>query len=139
MTKFKNGLLDYFMFFGSMSTLICCVLPSLLVSLGLGAVMAGLASNVPGLVWISEHKSKCSAINFLKGEKMKTILFVLLAGIFGTSVFAKGVNTTKKITMEVTEKGFVPSEINVTPELAKGEIRFGCGMNMVEGGKIISR
>ncbi|MGZ3724828.1 MAG: hypothetical protein ACXVBD_03485 [Pseudobdellovibrio sp.] len=39
-----------------MSTLICCALPALLVSLGLGAVLAGLASNVPGLIWISEHK-----------------------------------------------------------------------------------
>ena len=29
----------------------------MLVSLGLGAVMAGLASNVPGLIWISEHKA----------------------------------------------------------------------------------
>lgn len=57
MTKFKEGLLNYFMLFGSMGTLICCALPSLLVSLGLGAVMAGLASNIPGLVWISEHKT----------------------------------------------------------------------------------
>jgi hypothetical protein len=39
-----------------MSTLLCCALPALLVSLGLGFVMAGLASNVPGLIWISEHK-----------------------------------------------------------------------------------
>jgi hypothetical protein len=40
-----------------MGTLLCCALPSLLVSVGLGAVMAGLASNVPGLIWVSEHKS----------------------------------------------------------------------------------
>lgn len=56
MTKIKEGVLNYFMLFGSLGTLICCALPSLLVSVGLGAVMAGLASNVPGLVWISEHK-----------------------------------------------------------------------------------
>ncbi len=56
MTKFKEGLVNYFTLFGSMSTLICCALPSLLVGLGMGAVMAGLASNVPGLIWISEHK-----------------------------------------------------------------------------------
>jgi hypothetical protein len=56
MTKIRDGFLNYFTLFGSMSTLICCALPSLLVSLGLGAVMAGLASNVPGLIWISEHK-----------------------------------------------------------------------------------
>lgn len=56
MIKIRESLLNYLTLFGSMSTLICCALPSLLVSLGLGAVMAGLASNVPGLVWISEHK-----------------------------------------------------------------------------------
>lgn len=56
MIKIREGFLNYFTLFGSMSTLICCALPSLLVSLGLGAVMAGLASNVPGLIWISEHK-----------------------------------------------------------------------------------
>lgn len=56
MTKIKDALINYFTLFGSMSTLICCAIPSLLVSLGLGAVLAGLASNVPALVWISEHK-----------------------------------------------------------------------------------
>jgi hypothetical protein len=47
---------NFLTLFTSMSTLLCCALPALLVSLGLGAVMAGLASNVPGLIWISEHK-----------------------------------------------------------------------------------
>ena len=57
MTNFKNAFINYLTLFGSMGTLICCALPSLLVSLGMGAVMAGLASNVPGLVWVSEHKT----------------------------------------------------------------------------------
>lgn len=57
MTGFKNAFINYLTLFGSMGTLICCALPSLLVSLGMGAVMAGLASNVPGLVWVSEHKT----------------------------------------------------------------------------------
>lgn len=56
MVRFKDSLLNYFTLFSSMSTLICCALPSLLVSLGLGAVLAGLASNVPALIWVSEHK-----------------------------------------------------------------------------------
>lgn len=56
MTRIKESLLNYITLFGSASTLICCALPALLVSLGLGAVMAGLASNVPGLIWVSEHK-----------------------------------------------------------------------------------
>jgi len=57
MSRIKESFLNYLTLFGSMGTLICCALPSLLVSLGLGAVMAGLASNVPGLIWISEHKT----------------------------------------------------------------------------------
>ncbi len=52
----KESALNYFTLFGSMGTLVCCALPALLVSLGLGAVLAGLASNVPGLVWMSENK-----------------------------------------------------------------------------------
>ena len=38
-------------------TLVCCPLPALLVSLGLGAALAGLVSAVPALVWISEYKA----------------------------------------------------------------------------------
>ena len=52
----KDSIINYFTLFGSLSTLICCAIPSLLVSLGLGAVLAGIASNVPALIWISEHK-----------------------------------------------------------------------------------
>lgn len=47
---------NFLTLFTSISTLLCCALPALLVSLGLGAVMAGLASNVPGLIFISENK-----------------------------------------------------------------------------------
>lgn len=56
MTRIKDSFINYFTLFGSVSTLICCALPSLLVSLGLGAVLAGIASNVPALIWVSEHK-----------------------------------------------------------------------------------
>lgn len=40
----------------SLSTLVCCALPALLITLGAGAVMAGLAANAPGLIWLSAHK-----------------------------------------------------------------------------------
>ena len=43
--------------FASFATLICCVLPAVLVSLGAGAVLVGLVSAVPQLVWLSEHKA----------------------------------------------------------------------------------
>lgn len=39
------------------STLICCALPALLVTLGAGAALSTLVSAVPQLVWISEHKT----------------------------------------------------------------------------------
>lgn len=56
MSRIKDSVINYFTLFGSFSTLICCALPALLVSLGLGAVLAGIASNVPALIWVSEHK-----------------------------------------------------------------------------------
>ncbi|AXQ30205.1 hypothetical protein D0B54_16655 [Solimonas sp. K1W22B-7] len=42
--------------FTSSSTLLCCALPALLVTLGAGATLAGLVSAVPQLVWLSAHK-----------------------------------------------------------------------------------
>jgi hypothetical protein len=41
----------------STTTLVCCVLPAVLVSVGAGAVMVGLVSAIPQLVWLSEHKA----------------------------------------------------------------------------------
>jgi hypothetical protein len=40
----------------SFSTLLCCALPALLVSIGAGAVLASVITAVPQLVWLSEHK-----------------------------------------------------------------------------------
>lgn len=48
--------------FASLSTLLCCALPALLVTIGAGAVMAGLAANVPGLVWLTAHKALLFAV-----------------------------------------------------------------------------
>jgi len=42
--------------FASSSTLICCAIPALLVSLGAGATLASLVAVFPKIVWISEHK-----------------------------------------------------------------------------------
>lgn len=42
--------------FTSLSTLVCCALPALFVSLGLGAAFAGLIAQAPGLIWMSENK-----------------------------------------------------------------------------------
>ncbi|MFN7550800.1 MAG: hypothetical protein ACK59M_09735 [Pseudomonadota bacterium] len=37
-------------------TLVCCVLPAVMVALGAGAALAGLVSAVPQLAWLSTHK-----------------------------------------------------------------------------------
>lgn len=37
-------------------TLLCCVLPAVMVALGAGAALAGLVTAVPQLIWLSEHK-----------------------------------------------------------------------------------
>jgi uncharacterized membrane protein (UPF0136 family) len=42
--------------FTSVGTLVCCALPALLVTLGMGAALAGLVGVAPQLVWLSEHK-----------------------------------------------------------------------------------
>ena len=42
--------------FASSSTLICCAIPALLVSLGAGAVLASLVAIFPQIVWVSENK-----------------------------------------------------------------------------------
>jgi mercuric ion transport protein len=42
--------------FVASGTLVCCVLPIVLVSLGFGAVVAGLFYNIPSLVFLAEHK-----------------------------------------------------------------------------------
>ncbi|MFO7188867.1 MAG: hypothetical protein DIU74_004190 [Pseudomonadota bacterium] len=43
--------------FTSGSTLVCCALPALLVSVGAGAALLTLTSAVPQLIWLSEHKA----------------------------------------------------------------------------------
>ena len=40
----------------SSTTLVCCVLPAVLVSIGAGAAVVGLVTAFPQLVWLSEHK-----------------------------------------------------------------------------------
>ena len=40
----------------SSATLVCCVLPAMLVALGAGAALAGLVTAAPQLIWLSEHK-----------------------------------------------------------------------------------
>jgi len=56
MSKLKTDLTSILSLFTSFSTLLCCALPALLVTLGLGAVMAGLVSDLPFLRTLSLYK-----------------------------------------------------------------------------------
>jgi mercuric ion transport protein len=55
MTKIKESLLPFFGLFTSISTILCCALPIILVTLGMGAVFASLTANFPFIVWLAER------------------------------------------------------------------------------------
>lgn len=109
---------------------------------------------------------------------MKHFILALFALVAASKAFTKEIIKQEKISVEVTEKGFVPNLIDLKPgsdailevtrktestcakqvqipsknlkvdlplnkpvlivlgKLEKGEIRFGCGMNMMESGRI---
>ena len=56
MSYLRTIVIESIALLGSFGTLLCCALPAMLVSIGAGAVMATLVTNVPQLVWLSEHK-----------------------------------------------------------------------------------
>ncbi len=53
---YKQTLLPTLSLFTSVGTLLCCALPALLVTLGMGAALAGFVSTVPWITTIAEHK-----------------------------------------------------------------------------------
>jgi hypothetical protein len=57
MSELRQGLWGAFgALVASTGTLVCCVLPAVMVSVGAGATLAGLVTAVPQLVWLSERK-----------------------------------------------------------------------------------
>ncbi len=54
--QWKGQFLSFLALFTSTGTLLCCALPALLVTLGLGGVMAATVSTVPGLITLSHYK-----------------------------------------------------------------------------------
>lgn len=51
-----NNLLPVMGLFTSVGTLLCCALPTLFVTLGMGAALVGLVTTLPFLITLSEHK-----------------------------------------------------------------------------------
>lgn len=54
--SWRDTLVPFVGLFTSLGTLVCCVLPLVFVSLGMGAALIGLVSAAPWLVWLSAHK-----------------------------------------------------------------------------------
>ena len=52
----QNRSANFFSLFASTSTLICCALPALFVTLGAGASFANLVGTFPFLITLSEYK-----------------------------------------------------------------------------------
>ncbi len=69
--KESNGL-GLLSLLASSSTLICCALPALFVSLGAGATLASIVNVFPELIIISKYKIYISAF---------ALLFLIVAGI----------------------------------------------------------
>src|ERR1700724_3119306 len=53
----RSAIFGYFSLFTSLSTLLCCALPSLLVLFGLGASVASILAFTPWLAALSRHKA----------------------------------------------------------------------------------
>jgi len=56
LSLYRQTILPTLSLFSSLSTLLCCALPALLVTFGMGAVLAGVISYMPWLSVVSEHK-----------------------------------------------------------------------------------
>lgn len=52
-----SSIVEYMGLFASVSTLMCCALPSLFVMLGLGVMFASLISVFPSLKWFGQHST----------------------------------------------------------------------------------
>ena len=84
MKKLKENIVLFLSLFTSLSTLLCCALPALLVLLGFGAVFAGLTASIPQIIWLAERKGLLFSIggillilaSFLERKKKKTFYLV---------------------------------------------------------------
>jgi hypothetical protein len=54
--SYKESSVTWLALFTATGTLVCCAIPIILVSLGLGTVVASMVSSLPFLVTLSEHK-----------------------------------------------------------------------------------
>lgn len=55
-SKIKDSSVTIFTLFTTTGTLICCAIPIIFVTLGLGATVAAMTSAFPFLIFLSQHK-----------------------------------------------------------------------------------
>ncbi len=89
-SKLKTDLLSILSLFTSFSTLICCALPALLVTLGMGAVLAGLVTSLPFLVTLSTYKE---------------LVFGIATLLIGINFYLVYRNGNEDEVCEITEEG----------------------------------
>lgn len=58
----RQTILPSLSLFTSIGTLLCCALPALLVTMGMGAALAGLVGSAPWITAISVHKETLFAV-----------------------------------------------------------------------------
>lgn len=73
----RGALISFLSLFTSMATLLCCALPALLVTLGLGASLAGLVSAAPWITGISIYKLE---IFLISGGLLILSTYLLIRG-----------------------------------------------------------
>ncbi len=61
-SPFIKQVASYFSLFGSLTTLFCCALPILFVSIGMGAVFASITATIPQINILVEHKNILFAV-----------------------------------------------------------------------------
>ena len=80
-----GGALAYLSLFTSLSTLLCCALPSFFVLLGLSATVVSVVSAAPWLIWLSRNKDWTFAIAGLLIAANFAYLFYLEPGLQAAS------------------------------------------------------
>lgn len=86
--KNKDGLFSFLALFCSFSTLFCCALPIIFISIGAGAAFASLSAKLPFVSFLGEYALSLFILSFI---------FLLIAGYF---VFMRPQScpTNKKLT-----------------------------------------
>jgi mercuric ion transport protein len=96
MIKIRESLLPFFGLFTSISTILCCALPIILVTLGMGAVFASLTANFPFIIWLTEKSIYLFSIATILLLVSGYFIFIKQQSCPADKKIAKMCNKTKK-------------------------------------------